>query len=83
MLGPWPNRETISFVNPVDVAHNIFVWSCGTHSLKAIRNNVYRIQPKFPHNLKVNGIFFGWKEVKEFTSEMMLALKTTAKQELT
>ena len=64
MTGPWPGLDTISFVNPIDTTRKVYIWSCGTHSLKAIRNNLYRSQPKFARNLKNNKIFFGWKDVE-------------------
>ena len=63
MLGPWPHHTTIFCVNHVDVTRKIFVWSCGTHSLKAVRTNIYRSQPKFLRNLKVDSIHFGWKDM--------------------
>ena len=42
MIGPWPNDKSVSFVNPCDTVRKIYVWSCGTHSLKSMRNNLYR-----------------------------------------
>ena len=38
--GPWPDAECLSFANPVDTRRSIYIWSCGTHNFKALRNNI-------------------------------------------
>ena len=69
MLGPWPPQETIPFVNPVDITIKIYSWSCGTRLLKKVRNNIYRSQPKYHRNLKVDSVYFGWKDIEQIILE--------------
>ena len=52
----WSSNQNISFSNPIDISRRIHVWSCGTHSLKAVKNNLYRSQP--------NNVYFGWKDIE-------------------
>ena len=40
--GSWPSAECLSFKNPFENAREIYIWSCGTHGFKAMRNNIYR-----------------------------------------
>ena len=61
--GPWPDAKCLSFVNPVDHKRNIYIWSCGTHSFKAMRNNIYRSQITKAKAFVSNGIQFGWNEI--------------------
>ena len=60
----WSSNKNISFINPIDVSRRIYVWSCGTHSLKAVRNNLYRSQPNLARNLRNKKVYFGWKNVE-------------------
>ena len=41
----WSSNQSISFSNPIDISRRIYAWSRGTHSSKAVRNNLYRSQP--------------------------------------
>ena len=59
------NSFTVSFQHPFDSNRRIFVWSCSTHSLKAASNNLYRSQENKTRQLKLHGVYFGWKEVVE------------------
>ena len=38
----WISKECLSTINPVDPSRKIYIWSCSTHSLKALRNNLFR-----------------------------------------
>ena len=58
------STSDISFINPVDVSRRVFVWSCGTYSSKALRNNVYRSHPQLARSLRHKNIHFGWKDVE-------------------
>ena len=61
MNGPWLDTSSVEFINPCDPSYKIAVWSCGTHLLKAMRNNLYRSQPNLVRNLKHDNVYFGWK----------------------
>ena len=37
-----PDDTSVSLTHPLDKERKIFLWSCGTHSIKALRNNLYR-----------------------------------------
>ena len=60
----FPNNKSISMIHPLDDTRRIFVWSCGTHSLKAIRNNLFRSKHDGTRHLKLNKTHFGWKDVE-------------------
>ena len=51
--------------NPIDPFRCIYFWSCGTHSMKSIRNNLFRSQPKLARDFTKKGIKFGWKHVED------------------
>ena len=59
----WMNNKCLRTLNPVDPSRYIYIWSCSTHSLKALRNNLYRSQPNLSRSLKFNNSSFGWKEM--------------------
>ena len=61
--GPWPAAECLSFTNPVDIRRSIYIWSCGTHNFKALRNNIHRSQLSKAKSFVNNGIPFGWNEI--------------------
>ena len=42
--GPWPDTKCLSFENSIDKDRNIYIWSCGTHNFKALRNSIHRSQ---------------------------------------
>ena len=56
--------DSVSMIHPLDNNRRIFIWSCGTHSLKAIRNNLFRSKQNGTRNLKMNDCHFGWKDVE-------------------
>ena len=51
--------------NPIDPSRFIYFWSCGTHSMKSIRNNLFRSQPKLTRDFTKKGITFGWKHMED------------------
>ena len=62
--GPWPDAKCLSFVNPADKDRSIYMWSCGTHNFKALRNNLYRSQLVKAKSLMNYGVPFGWNEIE-------------------
>ena len=63
LQGKWIGKGCLCTTNPVDCDQSIYIWLCATHSLKALRNNLFRSQHKMTHNLRNNGTIFGWKDV--------------------
>ena len=63
--GPWPDITAVRSKNPVDPSRYIYIWSCSTHGLKAVRNNLYRSQPHLTRAFVKSGVSFGWKQVEE------------------
>ena len=80
MIGPWPNEQCVSFINPCETSRKVFIWSCGTHSLKAMRNNLYRSQPNMARNLRKSDVYFGWKDME--TILLRDEARTTNKQKV-
>ena len=78
--GPWPDAKCLSFVNPVDRDRNIYIWSCGTHSFKAMRNNIYRSQLNKAKAFTSNGVQFGWGEIVKTYDRDMIRLKDIGAQ---
>ena len=64
-VGPWSDIGAVRFRNPVDSSRFVYIWSCSTHGLKAIRNNLFRSQPKLARSFVKSGISFGWKQVED------------------
>ena len=60
----FPNNLSVSMIHPLDKSRRIFVWSCGTHSLKAMRNNLFRSKDDGTRHLKLHKTLFGWKDVE-------------------
>lgn len=54
----WTSNQNISFTNSINTAQRICVWSCGTHSLKAMRKYLYRSQPQLAKNLQYQCSFW-------------------------
>ena len=79
ILGLWSPQEPILFVNLVYITRKIYIWSCVTYSLKAIRNSISRSQPKHSRNLKVDNIYFGWKDVEQINVRDKARLKNDSK----
>ena len=63
--GCWSDINCVRFANPIDPYRYIYYWSCGTLSLKFMRKNVCRSQPKLVRDFRIRGILFGWKQVEE------------------
>ena len=59
MIGPWRNGKSVFFVNLCDTSRKAYFWSCGTHSLNVMRNNLYRSQHNMACNLRMGDVFFG------------------------
>ena len=59
-----PKEDSLSFINPLDIKRRIYIWSCGTHSQKALRNNLYRSRKGGTRNLKISSVTFGWKQLQ-------------------
>ena len=59
-----PDEDSLSFVNPLDKKRRIYIWSCGTHSQKALRNNLYRSRNGGTKKLCISSVTFGWKQVQ-------------------
>ena len=49
--------------HPLVKDREILLWSCGTHSINALRNNLYMSQRDGTKNLRLYDINFGWKDV--------------------
>ena len=62
--GPWPSAECLSFANPVDLNRSIYIWSCGTHNFKALRNNIWKSQLSKSKSFLKCGTPFGWNEIE-------------------
>ena len=62
MKGPQTDVNSVRFVNPVDPIRQVYFWLCGTHSLKALRNNIFHSQPKYAHNITNDNVHFEWKD---------------------
>ena len=62
--GPWPDAECLSFANPVDISRSVYIWSCGAHNFKALRNNIQWSQLTKAKLFVNNGIPFGWNEIE-------------------
>ena len=58
------DMKSVSMIHPFDSTRRIFFWSCGTHSQKATRNNLFRSKLKGSKNLRLNKYHFGWNEVE-------------------
>ena len=56
--------KSVSLIHPFDSTRRIFFWSCGTHSQKATRNNLFGSKKGGTKNLKLNKCHFGWKDVE-------------------
>ena len=78
--GPWPDANCLSFTNPVDISRSVYIWSCGTHSFKAMRNNIYRSQPNKTRSFTSHGIPFGWHQIVHTFDRDMARLKDVAVQ---
>ena len=59
-----PDKESLSFIHSLDKTRRIYLWSCGTHSQKALRNNLYRSRKNGTRNLKYSNCYFGWNELQ-------------------
>ena len=57
------SEDTVRILHPFDKKRWIYIWSCGTHSLKALRNNIFRSQLNKTRNLKLSDVAFGWNEI--------------------
>ena len=57
-------KRISGLINPYETSRRVFFWSCGTHSLKAMRNNLYRSQPNMARNLRKSDVHFGWKDIE-------------------
>ena len=59
--GPWPDAKCLSFANPTDKYRSIYMWSCGTHNFKALRNNIHRSQltktKSFRTDLNIHSVY--------------------------
>ena len=64
LQGIWINEKCLRTLNPVDPCRYIYIWSCSTHSLKALRNTLYRSQPNQSRSLKYDDCSFGWKDME-------------------
>ena len=62
------DEKTVSMIHPFDTNRRIYFWSCGTHSQKAIRNNLFRSKINGTKNLKLNNSHFGWSDVETIYS---------------
>ena len=58
------DKKSISMIHPLDSTRCIYFCSCGTHSQKVTRNNLFRSKQNGTKNLKLNKCDFGWKDVK-------------------
>ena len=56
--------QSVSMIHPFNNTRRIFFWSCGTHSQKATRNNLFRSKVGGTKNLKLNNVHVGWKELE-------------------
>ena len=56
--------QSVSMIHPFDNKRRIYFWSCGTHSQKATRNNLFRSKVGGTKNLKLNDVHFGWNELE-------------------
>ena len=63
LQGKWISKEFLRTTNHVDCTRSIYIWSCATRSLKALRNNLFRSQLKLTRKLRNNGTIFGRKDV--------------------
>ena len=57
-------QESVRFTHPLDKCRRIFIWSCGTHSQKALRNSMYRRRHNGTRNLTYCSNNFGWNELQ-------------------
>ena len=60
LKGVWLEKDCISFKNPFDQKRLIFLWSCATHNLKALRNNLFRSSKRLINKKRS----FGWAHVR-------------------
>ena len=51
-------------IHPLDSSRCIYFWSCGTHSQKATRKNLFGSKINGTKNLKLNKYNFSWKDVE-------------------
>ena len=58
----FPSNKSIKMIHPLDDTRRIFVQSRGTHSLKAVRNNLFRSKHDGTRHLKLNKTHYGWKD---------------------
>ena len=65
MVEPWFKINCVRFHNPIDPSRFIYFWSCGTHLLKSLRNNLYQRQPKLARDFKIRGVLFGCGNVEQ------------------
>ena len=78
--GPWPDAQCLSFVNPVDHDRSIYIWSCATHSFKAMRNNLYRSQINKSRSFTSHGIPFGWNQITQTFDRDMVRVNDVGAQ---
>ena len=62
------DEKSVSMIHPFDTNRRIYFWSCGTHSLKAVRNNLFRSKLNGTKNLELNNSHFGWSDVETIYS---------------
>ena len=59
------NVDCLSFKSPFDYNRTIYIWLCGTHMFKAMRNNVYRSQLTKSKLFTTHRVPFGWNEIEK------------------
>ena len=64
-IGSWPENNCVCFKNTIHPTKIIYVWSCGIHFMKALRDNIYCSQLQYVQNLKHSNIHFGWNNVEK------------------
>lgn len=61
----WLDKGMTSFVNPYNNNRSMFMWFCSTHSVKSIRNNLYKLQHQLAQSFLIDDISFGWKQIRD------------------
>ena len=65
MNGSCLDIDSVRFKNSIDRIRYIYYWLCGIHSLKSIRNNLFKSQPKLARHFKRKGVRFGWHHFED------------------
>ena len=68
----FPNNKSISMIHPLDDTRRIFVWSCGTHSVKAVRNNLFGSKHDGTIHLTLKKHTLGGRMLNLYITEMKI-----------